>query len=391
MRPGLLPFGYAVRSLGRRPVRTVLGILGALLVVLLVCSATAFVRGMHRSLLASAVPENVLLLGAGSEESVERSQLEPNVATVAAASVTGIRTSMGVPFVSPEVQAALAVRATEEQVEGELTVIRGVESAAFLVHPQVRVLEGRAPRQGHDEILVFQSVPESLGLAPDGLRLGMELGIGGRLWRIAGVASAPGTVMDGEVWMPLQDLQILTRRSTISCVVMTMETTDGLGDAEAFASQRLDLEVSAMAESAYYREMSAFLAPIRSMVVATTLLIALGGLLGGLNTMYAAFSSRAREFGALQTLGFRRRSLAVSLLQESALLNLTGTTLAVSLGLLLLDGFSIRLSMGVFQLMVDGPVVSVSLLAGVALATVGAFPPLWRCMRLPIPEALRAS
>ena len=80
----LLPFDYAVRNLGRNPLRTVVGVVGAALVVFLVAGAAGFVTGMRRALVGSGSPHNVILLGAGSEESVERSQLEFRAAAVAA-------------------------------------------------------------------------------------------------------------------------------------------------------------------------------------------------------------------------------------------------------------------------------------------------------------------
>ena len=66
---------HTVRNLARRPMRTVLGIAGNVMVVLLVIVAGAFVRGMVRSLEVTADPRNVILLGAGSEESIERSEI----------------------------------------------------------------------------------------------------------------------------------------------------------------------------------------------------------------------------------------------------------------------------------------------------------------------------
>lgn len=386
----LLPIDYAVRSLGRRPLRTALGVAGSVLVVLLVTAAAAFVRGMRTSLAVTATAENVILLGTGSEESIERSQIDPRVAGIVEASVAGVRSEIGVAFVSPEVHVALAIRTAENEPDGHLTVVRGVSERAFLVHPQVRIAEGRAPEPGSDEIAVGPRVAGQVGLDDGDLREGSALWIGGRAWTVTGVLSAPNTVMDGEIWMPISDLQILTRRNSLSCVVVTMDSIDGFADAEAFAAQRLDLEISALREADYYREMASFMAPIRMLVVATALLIALGGLLGGVNTMYAAFASRVREIGALQVLGFRRVAVVVSLLQESILLNAAGAVLGVGAGLLLLDGIAIRMSMGSFGLIVDGPVVTLALVSGLLLGVVGALPPTLRCLRLPIAQALRS-
>jgi putative ABC transport system permease protein len=98
-----------------------------------------------------------------------------------------------------------------------------------------------------------------------------------------------------------------------------------------------------------------------------------------------------RELGALRTLGFPRRALVVSFLQESLLTTSAGGIVAAAAGLLLLDGLAVRFSMGAFAMQLDAIVLLVGLLAGAGMALVGVVPPLWRCLRLPIVEALRTG
>ena len=384
-----LPFEYAVRNLGRSPVRLALSIGGSTLVVLLVLASAAFVTGMKQSLRVTGSDRNVIILGSGSEESIERSEIKMQTATIAAASIPGVKTRLGVPYVSPEIHLALAIKTDPEQEDGELAVIRGVDSRAFLVHPQVRIIEGRVPEPGMDEIMVGRLVASKMGVSEQDLAPGETLWIDGRPWTISGAFEAPQTVMDAEIWAPLTDLQIVAQRDSLSCVILTLDEAE-LGDVQAFAAQRLDLEITAMSEGEYYRSLIAFFSPIRMMVLVTAALIALGGILGGLNTMYAAFASRVRELGALQVLGFRRAAIVISLVQESTLTAAIGALIAISIGVILLDGIAIRFSMGAFGLTVDHTVVLISLLAAVLLGLVGAVPPALRCLRMPITEALKA-
>jgi putative ABC transport system permease protein len=196
--------------------------------------------------------------------------------------------------------------------------------------------------------------------------------------------------MDAEIWVPLTDLQIATRRDTLSCVVLTLDEAT-FEDVEIWTAQRLDLELVAMREGEYYASLLAFYLPVRAMIWVTAALIALGGVFGGLSTMYAAFAARVRELGALQTLGFSRAALVVSFLQESFLATAAGGITAAIVALLVLDGIAVRFSMGAFALSMDPPVLLGGLLAGLFVALVGVIPPLWRCLRLPIVEALRTS
>ena len=70
--------------------------------------------------------------------------------------------------------------------------------------------------------------------------------------------------MDAEIWVPLTDLQVATRReSTISCVILTLDDAE-YEDVAAFAAQRLDLEIRAVRESDYYASLLKFYRPVRA-------------------------------------------------------------------------------------------------------------------------------
>ncbi|MCC6322254.1 MAG: ABC transporter permease [Phycisphaerales bacterium] len=387
----MLPFDYAVRNLGRSAARLLLSVLGSALVVVLVIAAAAFVRGMSGSLNISGSANNIILLGAGSEESVERSEVEASTPGLLEASVSGVRARAGVSYVSPQVHVMLPVQTSSQQTKERQALIRGVTPEALLVHDMVRITEGRLPRPGSDEIMLGRMVGTSLGVPESDLAVGGTIVIDGRPWKVCGRFAAPGTVMEGEVWAPLLDVMAATKRATISCVVLTIDPalTD-VGEIEVFTKMRPDLELVAMTELAYYGRLAGFFGPIKVVAWVTAALIALGGLFGGLNTMYAAFASRVRELGALQSLGFRRAAIVVSLVQESLLATTVGGLLACAVAVLFLDGLAVRFSMGAFGLVVDAPVVGVGLCAGLGLGLFGALPPAVRCLRLSIPEALKS-
>jgi putative ABC transport system permease protein len=386
----LLPWEYAVRNLGRSPLRTVLGAGGAGLVVLLVMAAGAFVRGMQQSLRVSGSPDNVILLGAGSEESVERSEIDSSAAGQVQAGIRGIRSLLDVAFVSPEVHLAMELGLERDDPTGHSALLRGVTPAAFLVHQSVRIVAGRAPMPGADEMMVGALAATRMGVSPARLAVGQTLWLDGRPWTISGHFESPGTVLAAEIWLPLSDLQIAARRDSLSCIIVTLDGAD-FDDVDAFCKQRLDLELVAMRETDYYANLADFYAPVRAMVWITAALIATGGLLGGLNTMYAVFAARVRELGTLQTIGFSRRAIVVSFVQESLLSGLAGALVAAALAMALLDSLAVRFSMGAFGLIVDSTVVLWGLAAAMALGVAGALPPAWRCLRLEIPVALKAA
>jgi len=384
-----LPWEYAVRNLARSPLRLVLTVGSATLVVLLVIVSAGFVRGMRRSLRATGQAHNVILLGAGSEESIERSEIARGVETHLAASVDGLKSTLGQAHISPEVHMQVGLTTSPNGGTALPGSARGYTAPAFLVHPKVRLVRGRAPRQGANEIMAGRLAAARMGLPAGRLDVGQVIYFDRRPWKVVGVFEAGRTVIESEIWIPLDDLLIAAKRDSLSCVVATLDAAE-FEDVDLFARQRLDLELVAMRETDYYDGLSAFYRPIEVVAMATAALVALAGLFGGLNTMYAAFAARVREYGALQTLGFPRRAIVLSAVQESVLASCIGGLVASALGAALLDGLAVRFSLGAFGLIVDSPVLVVGLLAGLILGGIGALPPAWRCLRMPIPTALKA-
>lgn len=385
----LLPLDYGIRNLGRSPLRLIAIVIGSMLVVLLMIAAAAFVRGMKKSLSIQSQQENVILLSSGSEESIERSEIDPSSANFLSASVRGIKEKLGISYISPEIHIALILYLSQAHPQEFQAICRGMTSSAFLVHPRVEITEGRAPRAGYNELMIGRLAADKMNIDPQHLALGHTLWFAKREWTIVGKFQAPATVMDAEIWIPLNDLLIATRRGGISCVVVTLDKAE-FEDLDIFTKQRVDLELAAIRESDYYASLTRFYRPVQSMIWVTAILVSLAGILGGLNVMYASFSARVREIGMLQCLGFSRLSILISLIQESILATSVGTLLGIVLSLFFLEGQAVRFSMGVFQLVIDPPVLLLGTVAGVGLGFIGAIPPGLRNLKLSMTEALKS-
>ena len=384
-----LPFEYAIRNLGRSPGRMLMAAGGSALVVVLVVAAAGFVRGMDDALRTSGDARNAIVLGLGSEESIERSEIPMRTPGILAASLRGVATVGGVEAISPEIHAAMPVRSDDDGVGANL-LIRGTNPEAFLVHREVSLTHGRPPTPGADEIALGRLAARSLGFDPPSASIDRTLMVDDRPFTVVGVLAADGGVVEGEAWMPLSDLLVVTQRNTLSCVTVRLDAPDFRG-VQAFAATRLDLEITALPETEYYASLAALFGPIRLMVLATALLVAAGGVVGGLNTSYATFAGRIREIGTLRTLGYGRAAILRALLAESVITAAAGGLVAAAIARTLLDGVAIRFSMGIFGIAIGPGVLAGGLAAGLLLGVVGAVLPGWRCLRRPIPEALRAS
>lgn len=383
----MLPFSYAVRNLFRSKSRLLQTIGGSALVVLLVMTAVAINDGMARVLSASGSQHNVILLGAGSEESVQRSEVADRTAGIAASSIAGIAERIGVRAVSSEIHYMNHIDLSHGL--RAQAFLRGVTPEALHAHPEVRLIEGTFPSAG--QLMPGRLTWRKLGVSENDLRVGSKVKLNGQTLEISGIFAAPGTVMESEIWAALGDLRVLAQRETISCVVLRFNDPEDAAEADLFAKQRLDLELTAIRESDYYAKLREFFGPLRGMVWITAGLIAAGALFGGVNTLYAAFASRVREIGTLQAIGFGRGTILVSLVQESILTCLMGTLVASVVALVMLDGRVIPFSIGAFVLEI-GPVVAFAgISTGFLLGIFGSLPAAWRCLRPPLPSALRMS
>jgi ABC-type lipoprotein release transport system permease subunit len=264
----------------------------------------------------------------------------------------------------------------------------------FLVRRQAFLLEGKLP--GHDEILIGRLVPAKLGLRLADVAVGGTLVIEGRPWRVSGRFAAPGTLLESEIWCPLNDLKAAMKRpNDISVVAMRFDPKGDpvkqMGYVDYFCrNRRPDLELMGSREAEYYASLQKHYGPMRTLAWLLVGLVGVAGACGAVNTMYAAVAGRVREFAALQAVGFPRRAIAVSLVQESVILAAVATLAATGLALVLMQGVAVRFTMGAFTLQLDRLALLVGCGAGLGLGVFGAVPPAVRAFRMTIADALKA-
>jgi putative ABC transport system permease protein len=381
----MIPLIYSCRNLLRRPVQSIQLIIGSSLVVMLVMLAASMNKAMERTLARTGIPHNVILLGAGSEESVERSEVRNGSEQIIASSIPGILQTMGKPTISPEIHFNGMLSANKINSQA---LVRGVRHEALWVHKGVRILKGRFPESG--EIMIGRLAHQKLGISSSALQIGKIVELSGEKMVISGIFDAIGTVMEAEVWVPLQDLMTYTQRDKLSCVVTSLVSTDYIPDIDAFTKQRLDLELVAIQETEYYAKLSKFYAPIRWMAWLCAILLSIGAVFGGLNTLYAAFSARIREFGAMQAIGFSRKAILISLTQESCVTAFIGSCCAFLISTAFLQDLTFPFSIGVFILEFDSSILIIGLVTGISLGIIGGLPPAWNCLRPTLPETLKS-
>jgi len=382
-----LPWEYGTRNLFRRPLRTSLTLGALMIVIMLILVVVGFIRGLEQSLKASGQPRGAIVFSLGMGENLEYSSIPARTGDLLAASVPGVYERYGEKYISPELYLGTQIPLGDGKTPA-FGLLRGVTPAARLVRATIEVEEGAWPAIG--EVMIGRAAATKLGVDPRELAIGSSLTMEGRTWRICGVFSAGGSALESELWCRLDDLQQALKRQDLSMVAVTLESPDDFANLDMFCKERLDLELQAIAEPAYYAGLLRDYGPVRWLCWTMVTLIACAGVFTGLNTMYGAVVGRVRELATLQTIGFARRAIVLSLVQEGVILAATATLGATALALTVVNGLSMRFTMMAFSIRIDEVAVLVGCGVGLLLGVIGALPPSVMAMRRSVVAGLRA-
>lgn len=382
----LLPWEYGVRNLARRPVRSSLTLVALATVVMLVFVVVGFIRGLERSLAISGDDDVVLVYSVNSEENIENSSIAARTPSLLSASLDVTQKRFGVTHSSPELYLGTRVRTSAGA--GGLGLVRGVTRTAPLVRRGVRLIQGDWPQAG--EVMVGRLSAAKLGVNREAMTLGQTIEFEGKPWKISGEFAAGGAAYDSEIWCNLTDFQTATKRQDISLVALLLSPGASAAEVALFCKERTDLELRSIRETDYYATLEQHYRPVRLLAWLVVLLVSGAGVFAGLNMMYGAVAGRIREIATLQAIGYRRRAILLSLIQEGVLLAATASLLSGAVALTMLNGMAVRFTMGAFTLRIDSIAILVGCGVGLMLGVLGAMPPALKALRESVAIALKA-
>lgn len=384
----MIPLYYSVRSLAARRLSTTVTVLGLALVVFVFAAVLMLAAGVERALAAGGSPDNVVLLreGATAElvSAVDRSAVRavstfPEVATA----------PDGRPLAVGELVVIVALPRGEDAFVN--ATARGVAAESWPARPAVRLVEGRPPRPGADEV----AIGNALVGRTDGAFVGGQLRLFGRPWRVVGRLTADGSAFESELWFDERRLAEATRRDTPSSALVHLRSAAAVEPFLARLAADPRFALKAVREDRYWEELAAGTATfVRVLGLFVSVVFAIGAALGAMITMYAQVAARVRELGTLRALGFRRRSVLAAVVVEGALLGaaggLAGAAAALALGLVRLRTLNFQTFSEVRFAFAPTPGILVaSLLFGAAMGLAGGLLPAVRAARLDILDALR--
>jgi ABC-type antimicrobial peptide transport system permease subunit len=382
----LLPWEYGVRNLSRRPARTALTMLALSIVVMLIFLVIGFIRGLEKSLALSGDPNVVLIYSMTSEQNIENSSIGENIPELLHASLGASVVRFGIDHSSPELFIASRIALTNG--EAGFGLVRGVTTSTPLVRRSVRLIEGRWPAA--NEVIVGRLAPAKIGSSKQSLALGEKIEFEGQSWTIVGRFTANGASYESEIWCRLEDFQLATKRQDLSLIALLQPPGSSMAELDMFCKERIDLELVATNEQAYFAALRDFFQPVRSVAWTTVWLVAGAGVFAGLNMMYGAVAGRIREFATLRSIGYRRTAILVSLLQEGLLLAAAACLLAGLIAAFMIDGLAVKFTMGAFRLEIDGTTILMGCAIGLVLGVLGTIPPAIKALRTEVAPGLKA-
>jgi len=135
-----------------------------------------------------------------------------------------------------------------------------------------------------------------------------------------------------------------------------------------------------------------------TMIVIIALIMAVGGVFGVMNTMFAAIAQRTTDIGVLRILGFKRWQILVSFMLESLGIALIGGVIGCALGALVADGWSVtsNLSAGqgsgktvILRMTVDASILTLGIVFTIVMGRLGGLVPSLSAMRKGILDSLK--
>ena len=224
--------------------------------------------------------------------------------------------------------------------------------------------------------------------------------LGPRKWVVTGVLQSAGSTFDSEVWAKQSRVgEMFGKPSYTTVVLRTADAAAAKGLADDLTKNYKTPAVSAQPETDYYEKLNNTNQQFLYTIVFIVIIMAVGGVFGVMNAMFAAVSQRTKDIGVLRLLGYARWQVLTSFFLESLLLAVIGGLLGCAVGCLG-HGWTATSIAGsgagggksvVLKLIVDWRILGVGLAFSLLMGAVGGLLPALSAMRLKPLESLRLN
>jgi len=389
----MIPLSYNVRSLMVRKTTSIAAAFGIALVVFVLASAFMLGLGIQKTMVGAGRNDNAIVIRKGSDTEMA-SSIEIKALGLIAAAPGVKRNASGRTLASGEIVIVIA----QDKLGGEggqisNVLVRGVPEIAIEVRPEVKVVDGRPPSPGTDEVMIGKGLVGRFR----GMQIGESFDLKkNRPVKVVGVFSASGSSFESEVWADVDTARSsFGREGVVSSVTVQLDSASKFDAFKATMESDKQLGLETLTEAGYYEKQSNGTSLfIFIMGVIIVFFLSLGGMIGALITMHAAVAQRQREIGTLRALGFSRFAILTSFLLESGVLAGAGAVVGVVAAL----GMStVKISMMnfatwqevVFAFDPNPVLIVVAVLIGGFMGVLGGFFPALHAARVSPIEAMR--
>lgn len=386
----MVPVKYNVRNLVVRRATTVAAAFGLALVVLVIAGAQMAVNGLEKTLGRGSSDDVAIILRKGSDAELPSGIEDKNVSMVVAAAqqVGATKKPMSVGEV------VVVVLLDKLGADGVSNVtVRGTPEDGIAFRPTMKIIEGRAPAAGADEVVIGKQIK--------GRFSGMEIGQSfelkkNRKVKVVGVFEDGGSAYESEVFVDLHVLrQTFAREGYVSSVRVRLDSPSKFDAFKANIESNRQLGLVVMREADFFEkqsEQTGFLLKFIGYMVGV--FFAIAAVIGATITMNAQVAGRTREIGTLRALGFSRLSILFSFLLESVVLSVIGGSVGAiaALGLGFIKVTLINFSSWseiVWSFEPTPKILISSVVLAAVMGIIGGFLPAIRAARVSPVEAMR--
>jgi len=381
--------GINIRSIPERWGSSLVIVIGLAGVVAVFTALLAMATGFESTLKATGRADAALIMRGGSD--AELNSAFDRDSTDLIKQEPGIRAGAdGKPLASAELMVIAELVRKDDVKNGANITVRGVEPAAFILRPQLKIIAGRSFTPGLRELIVGQGVLRQF----QGAELGKVVRMRGSQWTVVGTF-ASGDAHDSEIWTDINVARSTFGRLGASSVLVALDAADGLARLKSAIAAEPRLTLDVLREQDYFSgQTRQFRKTIGFLAGVVTIIMGLGAVFAALNSMYAAVAARGKEIATLRAIGFGGSSVVVSVMIEALLLALSGGVLGALIAYLLFNGLSVstlgqNFTQVVFNFKVTPELVGRGLVIAVLIGMIGGLLPAMHAARQPVTTSLR--
>ncbi|HVK74690.1 MAG TPA: ABC transporter permease [Kofleriaceae bacterium] len=387
----MVPVRYNIRSLFVRKLTTGATAIGIAMVVFVFAGALMAGEGIKRAMGNAGRDDIAIVLRDGSDAELS-SSVKPEVLGMLRERPEVARVE-GREGVIGEVVVIITAELADGSGGLSNVMIRGTPAGGIEFRPELKVVRGRAPKPGTNEVMVGRAISGRF----KGIATGQSFDLRrNRPFQVVGVFEAAGSSYESEVWGDADVIATaLGRSASVSSARIRLTSASQFPTFKASleADKRLGVEV--MRESDYLKKQSEQLQGfLVFMFVAIAVMFSVAAMIGAAITMNGAVANRTREIGTLRALGFSRRAILFSFVLEAIFLAALGGAVGTAFVLVLTRFQFPIMNFQTFSEIVIGfratpTIMAVSLGFSMIMGLIGGLVPAIRAARVSPVEAMR--